>query len=51
MLRVVIDTLSNETEEDADARREKAKWDNYVPAAERRPLDEFADIKSVQAQY
>jgi hypothetical protein len=33
--------------QEADDRREKQKWDNYIPASEKRPLDEFYDLKSI----
>jgi len=51
IIKEIIAELSKESEEDAEARREKAKWDNYVPPAQRRPADEFADINSVKAEY
>jgi hypothetical protein len=51
IIKDIIAELSKETEEDAEARREKAKWDGFKPANERRPADEFADISSVKAEY
>ena len=44
----IIDSLRAESTEDAEARREKQQWDNYVPAAEKRPIDEFYDVSNVE---
>ena len=49
-ITLIIEALKQETDKDGDERREKAKWDNYVPAADRRPLDEFADVQGVEAE-
>jgi hypothetical protein len=46
----IIAALTLESEEDAEARREKQKWDNYVPASERRPLDEFYYVDDIESQ-
>jgi hypothetical protein len=48
MIHEILETLRKETDQEGDERREKQKWDNYVPAAQRRPLDEFHDIESVE---
>jgi hypothetical protein len=48
-LEAVKKALRAETDEDADARREKQKWEGYVPTADKRPLDEFYDVDSVEA--
>ena len=37
-----------ETEEEAEKRREKQQWENFIPAGERRPLDEFFDLKEIE---
>ena len=46
-IQKVLAALKQETDVDAEARREKQKWDNYVPKGERRPLDEFYDVDNV----
>ena len=35
------------TEEEKEKQRDEKKWDGYVPADQRRPLDEFFDLKSI----
>lgn len=36
-----------ESEKEAEDRRERQKWENYVPKSEKRPLDEFYDLNEV----
>ena len=42
--------MRQETDQEADDRREKQKWDNYVPASEKRPLDEFYDLTTIESE-
>lgn len=44
----ILESLTSESKEEGDERREKQKWDNYVPASDKRPLDEWYDLKSIQ---
>jgi hypothetical protein len=39
---------SDLTEEEKEANREKTKWDGYVPADKKRPLDEFYDMSELK---
>lgn len=50
-MTTIIEVLEQETDEAADARREKAKWVNYIPASEKRPLDEFVDLEAVKNEF
>ena len=45
----LFSVLSAETDKDAEERREKQKWDNFVPASEKRPLDEFFDLSVLES--
>lgn len=47
-IEMVIKSIKQETLEEADERREKQKWENYVPASEKRPLDEFFDLATIK---
>ena len=42
-------SLKEESAEEAEERRKKQMWDNYVPASEKRPLDEFYDLTQIQS--
>jgi hypothetical protein len=42
-----VESLKQESANEADERREKQKWENYVPASEKRPLDEFFDLSTI----
>ena len=44
----IISSLRAESAEEAEKRIQKQKWDNYVPPAEKRPLDEFYDLKEIE---
>jgi len=49
-LTSIIQTLRIESDSEGDERREKQKWDNYIPAADKRPLDEFYDVDTIESQ-
>ena len=44
----LLNSLKQESVQEADERREKQKWENYIPASEKRPLDEFFDLNSIK---
>jgi len=46
----ILKAITFETQEEGDARREKQKWANYNPA-DKRPLDEFFDVKEIESEY
>ena len=46
---LILESLRAETKEEGEERREKQKWDNYVPASEKRPVDEWFDLTSIQS--
>lgn len=45
---LILESLRTESKEEGEERREKQKWDNYVPASEKRPVDEWFDLTSIQ---
>ena len=47
MIEKLLESLKQESVLEGDERREKQKWDNYVPASEKRPLDEFFELKTI----
>ena len=48
-VNLILESLRAETKEEGEERREKQKWDNYVPASEKRPVDEWFDLTSIQS--
>ena len=50
IVQTVLDSLKKESEKEADERREKQKWENYVPAGDKRPLDEFHNLTSIESE-
>lgn len=47
-IQQILQVLTLETEEEAEKRRAQQQWDNYIPPSQRRPIDEFYDVQSVE---
>lgn len=47
-LNLVMKSLQSETKAETEARLQKQQFENYVPASERRPLDEFYDLTTLE---
>jgi hypothetical protein len=45
----ILKVITLETIEEGEARREKQQWEGYK--ADKRPLDEFFDVKSIESEY
>lgn len=46
----ILKELRQETVKEAEERREKQKYANYIPPSERRPLDEYFDLSTIPCE-
>mmetsp|Transcript_34646 Transcript_34646/g.53005 ORF Transcript_34646/g.53005 Transcript_34646/m.53005 type:complete len:172 (-) Transcript_34646:1026-1541(-) len=50
LLKVIQNTIREESEKEAEARREKARLQNYIAPEDKRPADEYYDVGSIELE-